>query len=710
MDKNTLYQQIKKFNNQPSVAGVEGSAPVHKAYSYVETDKANDRAKFLKFLLEAGYMPEIKDKKGLTVLDLAYGSGNLTTHLVLENGIDFKKIIFNDKNNQVTNKKLVDFFEKDKIQILNNDFLEESEFTEAEKADLIIFNPQIGGSSHGDAKFEKLNPIVSRLNFEDYLKKQDIDTTPLNISYPTTRKILIKSELTKTALKQILKDIKIFNYKDIYLQSKQLEEEGTETNIVKFRATFDKVFSENGWLIFYAVVNPENFKTLFKDFKEVFDYWVDGTKTTGQHLIIAQKTAIEHEKCFEKSGDSFTEIPNCVKSTKSARNEGDLDILEGGIEQLLTQLNISTDEESFTTVSSEPEKNDNIMQDKTPKEKPKTPFILRGDKFGDLSFPYKNILLKGVPGTGKSRLINECFIKKLGFTTATQRNNILRINIHSASSNADLMQGIGISSPDGQIRYDEKQGLILYHLQQAIERPYEPFVIVLEEIQENSLNELIGDLIYLIEDDKRVAIHTLIDKDKLFEIGQSYESLDQFIEALIQAKEDTHFVKIPYLVESKTLHRKLIVPANLYFFCTSNYRDDKKIIEDNLLRRFDLIELYPDETVLSEPLVRPFLETLNKSILEHFKKREIHPDRFLIGHANWLKATDKPSFCRAFLKAITEFKDIREIEYSDIEPVLKDIKAIKELPFQLEMTEILRGGDYKTIIDNLQKTAYSDIL
>ncbi len=40
------------------------------------------------------------------------------------------------------------------------------------------------------------------------------------------------------------------------------------------------------------------------------------------------------------------------------------------------------------------------------------------------------------------------------------------------------MQGIGISSKDGQIEYREKQGLIYNHIKEALFRPHQPFVLV----------------------------------------------------------------------------------------------------------------------------------------------------------------------------------------------------------------------------------------
>ncbi|WP_373032691.1 translation initiation factor IF-2 N-terminal domain-containing protein, partial [Sulfurovum sp.] len=83
------------------------------------------------------------------------------------------------------------------------------------------------------------------------------------------------------------------------------------------------------------------------------------------------------------------------------------------------------------------------------------------------TFLYKNILLKGVPGTGKSRTLKKIIDDQLNLKEHYD-TNVLRINIHAASSNADLMQGIGISSNnDGHIEYKEKQGLILELIERA---------------------------------------------------------------------------------------------------------------------------------------------------------------------------------------------------------------------------------------------------
>ena len=341
----------------------------------------------------------------------------------------------------------------------------------------------------------------------------------------------------------------------------------------------------------------------------------------------------------------------------------------------------------------------------------------------DNTFKHKNIVLKGVPGTGKSRLLTKIIenkIFKLKDETKDRevnsclsknnliKENVLRINIHSASANSDLMQGIGIATDnDSRILYSEKQGLILKHIEKAYFYPLLPFVLILEEIQENSLNELIGDLIYLIEVPKRAGI------SKIPPFDTSAYSVDSLIEKYMNEIKQIDYVELPSLIDPNKI-KKMIFPDNLYVFCTSNYRDDKKVIEDNLLRRFDVIEVYPQYSENYEDKtgsISSFLLDINSLIIQDFK-HEVHPDRFQIGHSNWLivKENDEVEFYKAFLKIIIEFKEIREIEYETLLNILKEYK--KQIPIQeknwvhkaFEKLDLEKG--YSGLINQLQDAVY----
>jgi 5-methylcytosine-specific restriction protein B len=687
IDNQKIYNQIATFNSQPFDSRVSNSKSVVETYLYVDTDSAEDSSSFIEFLVKNKKVNFEKNN----IIDLAFGSGNLTSHIVLDNIKDFEKIIFNDINKDV-NVDLINEFDK-KADFTRYNFYDPALWLSYEnKADVVIFNPQVGGSyTDGDSKLEKKNIVIDSSPFEDYLTSNGVDTKDLTI-VESQLKINVHSDtLNKVELGNKLKGLSIYNYKDIFYQSKTSKEKGVETNIVKFRATLNKILKPEGTVIFYG--SDDMFNALFADFNTVFAY-----KRDSNNLYVAQKF-VEERIVEEYRKDVKGDFVPFVEETNSTK-------LDGNLVEIQKELGVAIHELAKTTqvndsLASELSSDSAISKSET--------FNIKLIKKGNLDFSYKNVLLKGVPGTGKSRLVDKKLLKELGLNDITSEvepnnfeyDNILRINIHSASSNADLMQGIGLTTnAQNQIEYKEKQGLILSKLKQAIAHPNQPFAIILEEIQENSLNELIGDLIYLIEDGKRTNISELVANDTEF------DSFESCIDELVVKNKAIHFVEIPYLVSNETKYRKLIIPNNLYFFCTSNYRDDKKVIEDNLLRRFTVIELYPKDEVIVEKEVGAFLKALNDGILNEFKNKEIHPDRFLIGHAYWINVNDEKSFCAALIKTITEFKDIREIEFSEISDMLKGL----ELPSNVDADLLSGANSYKEIIDKLQALAFEDIL
>jgi hypothetical protein len=405
---------------------------------------------------------------------------------------------------------------------------------------------------------------------------------------------------------------------------------------------------------------------------------------------------IEESMCFEKDGNDF------IKCLNNAEQEDKVE---------------SFDEIEVITDTHDVEKKSEIKEEKEVMRDEKETGIFINEPFGKDTFSHQNLLLKGVPGTGKSQTIEDIIEKELDIKG--NATNICRINIHSASSNADLMQGIGISTNGANVEYKEKQGLIYNHIKKALFSPNQPFVLVLEEIQENSLNELIGDLIYLIETKKRVTVDVTQFEDK-----KEYD-YQAFIEQILKDEKNEHYIEIPYLVDTSTEYRKMVLPTNLYIFCTSNYRDDKKVIEDNLLRRFDVVEIYPqtqDELgveIFKSKEVSDFLSKLNELIENKFEE-ETHPDRYLVGHANWLDITEeendenKKLFYTALLKVIIEFKEIREVDFkSYTKDIVKDVCINSELPDRLKA--YIEACDfeyksYKEMVEKLQKKIYTSFL
>ena len=143
------------------------------------------------------------------------------------------------------------------------------------------------------------------------------------------------------------------------------------------------------------------------------------------------------------------------------------------------------------------------------------------------------------------------------------------------------------------------------------------------------------------------------------------------------------------------------------FFCTSNYRNDRKIIEDNLLRRFEVIELYPkyEKTIIPNADVGLFLNELNNSILEQFDDIEVHPDRFMIGHAIWIKINTADDFYAALLKVVVDFKDIKEVDWKEFKRI---IERVKSWPFVI--IDVTQLNNYSELTKQLQNLAFSTFI
>lgn len=811
MINQSVYNQINSFVEQRF-----GKQKLHEIKFYVDSETAKDKASFVKFLVDNNEI--IEKGKEYKTIDLCYGSGNLTTHILGDSAINFSELVLNDVNTDDRNNEIQIGTKQD------DDFLDATKFTT--KYDLIVFNPQIGGKDtypKGIVEFEKIEPIIYNNTFEDYLISQGIDTSLLDVSVDESEKsILIHSEdMTKAEMNEIFRNIKIFNYYDVFYKSKTSNTEGKSTKIVQFKKTLENISHENSIIIFYGEMNY--FKYIFADYTNIRFYLQD----SGKQLFVLAKGE-SSKKCYEKKENQFIENENC--EIEKSSDEEDLDIGE-----LMQKLEENKIENNFNGVlKSESSIATNVQRDNEEKFKQwwyantkalnsynepldqktknayynglkrfsnefslnifiennieKLSMILQslekdGDNYeynkkegynpsnglkqyikflngesnqenqladeaqlskitnknllkftnkeiGNIKFSHQNILFKGVPGTGKSKTIDKIILDEDKLNMKELPDNLLRINIHSASSNSELMQGISISTTDDKknVIYKEKQGAILSHIFKAIYKPKQPFVLVLEEIQENSLNELIGDLIYLIEDTKRAVVE--LDVPNETEI--SYEELFNKIEQKFKETDKTlHHVELPSLVENSNTNIKMIVPENLFIFCTSNYRDDKKVIEDNLLRRFDVIEIYPknreqvgkdekNEYIFKSDDVSKFLEKLNNQILKQFKN-ETHPDRYMIGHANWLDINEEDNennqiaFYKALLKVIIEFKEIREIDFdSEVKPILEEVfKKDENMSDLLAMylnifynKDNLELKSYKNIVDLLQQKVY----
>ena len=282
------------------------------------------------------------------------------------------------------------------------------------------------------------------------------------------------------------------------------------------------------------------------------------------------------------------------------------------------------------------------------KEKPeiKEKEEIHDEKSGKINsdFPLNQILF-GPPGTGKTyNTVNMaldivCPIEGSQWGKKPRDNarneyqkmlkggQIVFVTFHQSMSYEDFIEGIKPKTKDGKITYEVKDGIFKKLCEKAKKDESQNYVMIIDEINRGNVANIFGELISLIEDDKRLG-----------------------------ASEELH-AELPYS------HTIFGVPKNVYIIGTMNTADRSvEALDSALRRRFTFKEMMPkSELVPEENYVRNIFEIINQRI-EVLKDREHQ-----IGHSYFMGVKNNEDLKAVFYDKIIPL--LQEYFYGDYEKI-----------------------------------------
>lgn len=229
-----------------------------------------------------------------------------------------------------------------------------------------------------------------------------------------------------------------------------------------------------------------------------------------------------------------------------------------------------------------------------------------------------NSIIYGAPGTGKTYSTSEyaqAIIEGVSLETFRANNpdrkevmkkynelvragQIVFTTFHQSYGYEEFIQGLRPDTTSDKMNFKTVDGVFKKIADRALNDDENNYVIIIDEINRANISKVFGELITLIEDDKRWG--------ELNQTSATLQSGDPFA-----------------------------VPNNLYIVGTMNSADKSiSLIDAALRRRFEFIEQKPDASLITDPTMRSILIKLNDMLADQLDSADL-----LIGHSYFMNKT-----------------------------------------------------------------------